>query len=172
MTKREITTLFDYNYWANHRVLDAAARVTPAQFVAPAGLSHGSLRGALVHVLSAEVVWRLRCQEGISPPAMLLETGFPTLESLGEFWSEEERAMRAYLDGLADDDIKGTVRYQTTQQVPHQNELSQLFAHVVNHGTQFRGEAAVALTAYGQSPGDLDLIFFLRETESIAAPPA
>ena len=100
MNTAEIATLFDYNYWANGRVLNAASRVTPAQFVAPAGLSHGSVRGALVHVLSAEVVWRLRCQEGISPPAMLLETGFPTLDSLREFWNEEEQAMRAYLAGL------------------------------------------------------------------------
>ncbi|MFZ2421684.1 MAG: DinB family protein [Anaerolineae bacterium] len=172
MNTAEIATLFDYNYWANGRVLNAASRVTPAQFVAPAGLSHGSVRGALVHVLSAEVVWRLRCQEGISPPAMLLETGFPTLDSLREFWNEEERGMRAYLEGLTDDDISGTVRYQTTKRVPHQNELWHLLAHVVNHGTQFRGEAAVVLTACGQSPGDLDLIFFLRAMQAIPAPPA
>ena len=169
MTTSEIATLFDYNYWANHRVLDAAARVTPAQFVAPAGLSHGSLRGALVHVLSAEVVWRLRCQEGISPPAMLLETGFPTLASLREFWSEEEEAMRAYLGGLTADNITGNIRYQTTKRVPHENALWHLLAHVVNHGTQFRGEAAIALTAYGQSPGDLDFIFFLRQREAAPA---
>ena len=61
MNKNDILTLYDYNYWANARVLKAAANVTPDQFVVPFNLSHDSLRGALVHVLAAEMVWRLRC---------------------------------------------------------------------------------------------------------------
>jgi uncharacterized damage-inducible protein DinB len=41
--------------------------------------------------------------------------------------------------------------------------LGHLMAHVVNHGTQHRSEAAAILTGLGRSPGDLDLSLFLTE---------
>ena len=162
VNKNEILILYDYNYWANARVLSAAARVTPEQFLAPANLSHGSVRGALVHTLGAEVVWRMRWQEGISLPGLPAETEFPTLGEVQARWREEERKMRAFLATLTDDGLQQPLRYQSTKGVPYENVLWQLLMHLVNHGTQFRGEAAVALTAYGQSPGDLDMLAFFR----------
>jgi uncharacterized damage-inducible protein DinB len=163
MNKSDILTLFDYNYWANARVLNAAANLTPERFTAPAELSHGSVRGALVHTWGAEMVWRLRCAEGISPAALPDESAFPTVEVLRARWADEERKMRVYLNSLSDEALQHTVSYRTTQGVAYHNVLWNLLAHVVNHGTQFRSEAAVALTAFGQSPGDLDLLRYFRE---------
>ena len=155
--------LFDYNYWANTRVLDAAASITLDQFIAPASLSHGSVRGTLAHVLAAETVWRLRCAQGVSPAALPDESYFPTLGVLRERWQVEEEKMREYLNGLTDGALQQTIEYRTTKGVPYQNVLWMLLVHIVNHGTQFRSEAAVALTNFGQSPGDLDLLRYLRE---------
>ncbi len=44
MRTTEIDELFDYNAWANNRVLQAADRLQPEQFIAPASISFGSLR--------------------------------------------------------------------------------------------------------------------------------
>ncbi len=81
MTRDDLRILYDYNYWANARVLTAAARVSPAQLAEPARLSHGSLRGTLAHTLGTEIVWRLRCQEGISLAALPTDSELPTLVS-------------------------------------------------------------------------------------------
>jgi len=45
-------TLYDYNYWANAKILEVAEQVSEAQFIEETPESHGSLRGTLVHILS------------------------------------------------------------------------------------------------------------------------
>jgi uncharacterized damage-inducible protein DinB len=165
MNAMDLLILYDYNYWANGRVLDAAARVTPEQYAAPANLSHGSLRGTLVHSFVAEHVWRLRCQEGVSPTSLPGEADFPTLDLLRERWQEEEAAMRQYIASLTEDRLQEMVHYTTTKGAPYSNRLWNLLVHVVNHGTQSRAEAGLALASYGCSPGDLDMVLYFRERE-------
>ncbi|MDR3576762.1 MAG: DinB family protein [Anaerolineaceae bacterium] len=163
MNKSEIQTLFDYNYWANHSLLQSASILPEGLFQASYKISHGSLRGALVHVLAAEMVWRLRCQEGVSLFALPGENEFATLAILQQRWSEEEQLMRTFLSSLNDQTLSQSIKYNTTKGEPQQNPLWQLLVHVVNHGTQFRSEAAVAETDYGSSPGNLDFIYYLRQ---------
>ncbi len=165
--KSDVLTLFEYNYWANRLILQAAAGLSPEQFTAPVRLSFGSLRGTLVHTYGTEQLWRLRCQEGISPSSLAAEAGFPDLDSLRQAWEQEERVMRAYLASLADDDLQGAIRYTTMRGVPYETVLWQILAHMVNHGTQFRSEAGVALTELGHSPGDVDFIFFVRQAGQV-----
>lgn len=162
MNIEAIHSLFDYNYWVNQRILKAAAGLSQEQFIAPAGVSHDSLRSTLVHTLGAEWVWRTRCQ-GSSPPALLSEDKFPDLETLVRRWREEEGAMGSYLDGLTDDDLDGIITYSRAENKTYETPLWQILVHVINHGTQSRSEAAVLLTQLGRSPGDLDYMIFLRD---------
>lgn len=163
MNQQELLTLYDYNYWANARILRAAAQVNQADFVAPHTFSHGGLRGTLVHTLSAEWIWRVRCQEAVFPTALLKEEDFPTFAELRARWQHEEAAMRAYVNNLSDEEINHTIFYKSTNGSPYEDPLWQLLVHVVNHGTQHRSEAAAMLTDLGHSPGNIDLIVYMRE---------
>lgn len=163
MTLEAIRLLYDYSYWATARVLRAAEGISAGELSAAADFPMGSLRGTLVHALSAEWIWRQRWN-GIMPTAMLVETDFPTIESIVARWDEEEAAMRAFVAALSDDALSRPITVVNTRGVAFPPlPLWQMMIHLVNHGTQHRSEAAAILTGLGRSPGDLDLILFLRE---------
>jgi uncharacterized damage-inducible protein DinB len=161
MNVQDIRVLYDYNYWANSRILDAAAGAPEAAF-ATATLGYCALRDTLVHTLSAEWNWRSRWQ-GVSPKAMLDPNDFPTLEAVRARWREEAELVYAFLDTLSDGDLQRAFAYTTMSGKPMSSTLWHTLVHVVNHGTQHRSELAMLLTGLGRSPGDIDLITFVRE---------
>ena len=162
MNKQDIQLLFKYNQWTTAKILNAASNVTPEQFLAPASFPHGGLRGTLVHALFAEWIWRNRW-EGTSPTYRLKPDDFPTFESLRTRWMEEEGKLMAFVESLTDEKLNSKFSYKDTQGNPLERILWQAMAHVVNHGTQHKTEAAALLTDLGHSPGDIDLIYFLPE---------
>lgn len=164
MKKSEVLTFYQYNAWANARILNATAQVPVEQFLAPASYSHGGLRGTLVHILFAEWIWRVRW-EGISPTEGPIPEDFPTFNSLRERWQREEKALMEFVEKLNDETLERIVAYKTTSGKSRQNPLWHLMLHLVNHGTQHRSEVAVMLTDLGHSPGDIDFIKYLRELQ-------
>ncbi len=161
MNKQDILTLYQYNQWANAKILNAAAQVTQEQCLAQAAFPHGGLRGTLVHIMFAEWIWRNRW-EGTSFAYRLKPEEFPTLETLCTRWKEEEKKLMEFVHRLTDEKLNGTISYTNTSGKPFTRILWHMMAHVVNHGTQHRAEAAALLTEFGRSPGDIDLIYFLE----------
>lgn len=163
MQTTDLHLLYDYNFWANGRILAAAKNVTEEQFLAPAEFPYGGLRGTLVHILGAERAWRVRFEGRGHEIEDHPETAFPTLASLEARWREEEASMRAYLAALREEDLNRPVAYPIESGKTRERILWHCLVHVVNHGTQHRSEAAALLTRYGQSPGDLDIVIFLND---------
>ncbi len=148
--------LFAYQRWARERVLDTAEGTPGEQFAAPAGLTRASLRATLVHIAWAEWLWLQRF-EGSSPSLRWQEEEFPTLEDLRDRWRETEERLESFVLLQDEAALQRIVRYTNTKGKEFAFPLWQLLAHVVNHGTNHRSEAAVILTELGRSPGDLDL---------------
>jgi uncharacterized damage-inducible protein DinB len=167
----EIKLLYDYNDWIDARFLAACARVSPEQYAAPGSYGRGGLRATMVHIL--DNIWQQRItlqgfykdplgDEAAYDATELHEDAFPTLAALQERWKMEQREMRGYIDALTDETLNGTIRYVIPGAV-RELVVWHILLDVILHAQQHRSEAAVLLTAYGQSPGDYDLIMFLNE---------
>lgn len=162
MDVQDILLLYQYNYWARDRILEQVVKLSPQQLLESRTYGHGSIRNVLVHILSAEWVWRVRCQEQVSPSALLPLDDYPGFEPLRVRYLQEEERMQGYLNSLHGTELYQEVRYQTTGGEEQANVLWHLLVHIVNHGTEHRSQVASELTAYGYSPGDLDLVHFVR----------
>lgn len=163
MKVEDIKLYYEYNEWANTRILDAAEGVSPEQLIASNDLGWGSLLGALVHILDAEYGWFSflfgREDEGVLDPK-----NFADIAALRERWARQKDVTRHCLDMLNDEDL---LRIHTSKHdgATHSWILWQVLVHVVNHGTQHRAEAAALLTGFGHSPGDMDLTLFLNSQD-------
>ena len=155
-------TLFDYNHWANELILNRCAELTHDQFTEKMpGLSLDSIAGAMGHQLGTEVIWFQRCH-GEAPTKIISAKDFPSLAAMRERWQKQEADQTAFLASLTDADVDNVVTYKTMGGGEQKQRLGLMLGHIVNHGMQFRAEAAVGLTAKGKSPGDIDFIVYLR----------
>ena len=169
----EIKLLYDYNDWADARILAVCARVSPEQYAAPTfiGTGHGGLRATMVHMLDSMWQDRITLQGYYKDPLAneaaydateLHEDAFPTFTALQERWPLEQQEMRAYLNTLTEETLNGTIRY-VIPGVIRERVVWQFLLAALLHDMQHRSEAAVLLTSYGQSPGDLEFTLFLNE---------
>jgi uncharacterized damage-inducible protein DinB len=157
MNPEYFRVLFDYTYWARDRVLAAMSGISQDDFARDVGFTYGSVRGILAHCLDAEFAWRCRF-EGEARKAPIGQLDVATPDLLRTLWEREEGRMRAYLAGLTEGDLGADLVWRAADST--QRSLPNLWlslAHVINHSTQHRSEAAEALTMIGRSPGDLDL---------------
>jgi uncharacterized damage-inducible protein DinB len=155
-----IRSLYEYNVWANQRVLLAASNLTPEQFLAPEGTSYPSVRDTLVHTMSAEWIWLSRWQ-GTSPRAMLEAIDFLNLQSIQKRWNAIEAETLRFIEQLNLPQLDEVVSYLNTRNEKWAYPLWQQMFHQVNHATQHRSEVAAILTHFGCSPGELDYLVYL-----------
>ena len=166
-----VRSLYDYNAWANARILDTAEALTPAQLIAPGGASFDSVRDTLVHTMAAQWLYLERWR-GRAPTTMLEPAEFPDLAAIRARWDEVERETQVFVAALDDAWLAAPLSYVNLQGETWTYPLWQQMIHQVNHATQHRSEAAVLLTQLGHSPGWLDLLYFvdLRKEELKARP--
>ena len=164
MTPEHYQTLYEYNRWANLRVLEFVSELSE-QALTEARFSYPSIQAILAHMVGAETSWFARCRGESGLPAP--DAGaLSTLAAIKTRWDEVYEEERAYLGGLTESDLNRTLTYRNSRGQELTDPVGLLLVHVANHATQHRSEVALNLTALGHSPGNLDVIVYLREHQA------
>ncbi len=160
MNKHDVEYLYEYNRWANDRLLDAASKLTPEQFSRDLQSSHRSVRDTLAHILAAEWIW-LERWKGVSPNALLIPSDFPTVESLETRWAVVEGDYTNFINGVTDGSLATVIAYTNTRGEEWAYPLGQMLQHVMNHSSYHRGQVTTMLRQLGADVNPVDLLVFM-----------
>jgi uncharacterized damage-inducible protein DinB len=160
MNKQDVEYLYEYNRWANARVLDSVSKLTPEQFSRDLQSSHRSVKDTLAHILAAEWIW-LERWKGVSPNALLIPSDFPTVESLETRWAAVVGDYTEFIDGVTDGSLAAVIAYTNTRGEEWAYPLGQMLQHVMNHSSYHRGQVTTMLRQLGAEVNPVDLLVFM-----------
>lgn len=172
MNKDDLQLLFEYDRWANHRVLQAAGTLSAEQFTRDLGGSFRSVRDALLHIIGGEWGW-LTYWKAPSHTAVFLADlwdrhdrlfrpdAFPDVEAVRVKWAEVEKEQTEFVNRLTEEALAKTILVLKTYL-----SLGHLMQHLANHSTYHRGQIAMMMRQLGEKPVATDFHLFLREGRS------
>ena len=162
MDVSDFRTLYDYNAWANRRMLDACAALTPDQFLRDMKSSFASVRDTLAHVYGAEFIWLERWN--LRTPAKLPSPNdFPSFESIRASLTEIDRALIEFVAGLTPEALARSLDYTLLSGKAQSGPLAPMLQHLANHSTYHRGQVTTLLRQLGAKAISTDLIAYHRE---------
>src|SRR5277367_1687888 len=126
MTRDDIQLLFEYDRWANRRVLHAVSALSTEQFTRDLGGGYRSVRNTLVHILGGEWGWLTYWKEASPGPAFLTDLWtrhdtlfnpptFPDVATLRRKWAEVEKEQADFVNGVTNEFLEKTLPVRTTQ---------------------------------------------------------
>jgi len=151
------------NAWANHRLLEACARLSQADFAAPRTGFFPSIKATLNHILTVDWLYvdalerTLAHREPHEDPGAFFrpEEPFETCAGLAAAQRATDRRLLALCDALRDEDLRAEVAIRRAHGIardPVQRILAHLFQHQVHH----RGQAHAMLSGTPVPPPQLD----------------
>lgn len=165
MNLEDIRLLYDYDSWANRRMLEACGALDHEQFLRKLGSSFSSVRDTLAHILGGEWLWLERWHERM-PTQLPSPEDYPDLASLRGRWAEVQRDLDEFVASLKAEDLDRVYTVRTTSGGIFTHPLRQMLQHLANHSTYHRGQVTTLLRQLGAKPVGTDLITFYRERAS------
>ena len=150
-TVEHLRELFEYNDWANRRIL-AALKSNQSE----------KARKIAAHLLVTEKEYFKRLYGKDS-------TGFDfwqdlSSEDCGKLAKENAENYERILERFDDEGLGQSADYKTSEGVAQQNTFRELLTHVLFHSSIHRGNIILKIREEGFAPPVIDYIIYLRET--------
>ena len=180
MTKDDIQLLYEFDRWANNRVLQAASALSAEEFTRDLSGSFRSVRDTLVHIVRCEEGW-LTCWKEPSPNSTFVmdfwarhhaafnPNAFPDLAAVQLKWAEVEREQIEFVSRVTNESLGeslGRMLPVRTTQI----SLAHLMQHLGNHSTYHRGQVSLMMRQLDAGPVATDFALFLLDGRGEAAP--
>ena len=141
--------LYQYNAWANRRVIGCLERQA---------VNDEKTLTLFSHILSAQFIWLHRIQSLPPPPYELWKKyDLPQLHSM-----VEESASRWLAFVQENETFDRILKYRNYTGDYFENNVEHIMMHLVNHGTYHRGQIAMLLRQKGYEPVNTDFITYDR----------
>jgi uncharacterized damage-inducible protein DinB len=175
MTEDDLQLLYEYDRWANNRVLQAASALSAEQFTRDLGGSFRSVRDTLVHIIGGEWIWLAYWKETSHSSAFLTDLrkrrdalfnpdAFPNVAAVQLKWAEIEKEQVEFVSCVTNESLEKMIPFRTTQ-----IRLARLMQHLANHSTYHRGQIALMMRQLDAEPLATDFHMFLIEGRETAA---
>ncbi|MBS1489481.1 MAG: DinB family protein [Bacteroidetes bacterium] len=147
--KNYFLKLYQYNQWANQRVLGALKKQA---------VTHEKILSLLGHVAVAERLWLYRIKN-LPKPDLKLWASY-TLDEVTEMFSNTDQEWIDYVN--TNEDFSRELRYTNYTGDPFVNTIENIIIHTANHATYHRAQVALLLRQNGLEPVNTDFITFDR----------
>ncbi len=147
--KEYFLKLYQYNAWANHRVIESLDRQQ---------VKDEKILRIFGHLVCAQLIWFNRFK-GLPKSPLQLWGNY----SIFELKSIAEEASRSWLGFIDEEDqFDRILKYTNYVGDYYETNIRDLMTHLVNHCTYHRGQVAVLLREKGFEPINTDFVTYDR----------
>lgn len=155
-----------YNRWANQRLYEQAATLSPVVYRADYKAPFTSIHGTLNHLLAVDRLWLYRLTGKGTPPKKLDEMMYDDFSSLRTARQGEDERIIWYVDGLTTAALAKDFAYRDMDGNAQHQLLQLLIGHFFNHQTHHRGQIHQMINQEIGKAIPLDFIYYLQEKQA------
>jgi uncharacterized damage-inducible protein DinB len=143
--------LFNYDRYVNLKIADVILKTD----------NHSKAEQLMAHMLVAQQIWLNRCKKLPAVGGALWPDW--KAETFEQIITDNHAAWIDFLEHLEPEHFNDLITYKNLKGEDFENKLSDILAHVINHGTHHRAQAGQHLKLADADLPVTDLIFYIRE---------